>query len=68
MTALGDYAGAGDLVRRMAPVYARGPGGQSHQMFTANGTAHALPGKAHSDQQVRSDNEMKAPQMSLTGG
>ena len=47
----GRHMDALELVRNMAPVYDRGPGGQSHQVFDRNGTVFELPGKAHADQQ-----------------
>lgn len=47
----GRHIDALELVRNMAPVYDRGPGGQSHQVFDRNGTVFEMPAKAHADQQ-----------------
>ena len=47
----GEYAAALDLVRAMAPVYDRGPGGQSHQVFSRNHTSLEMADKAAADQQ-----------------
>jgi hypothetical protein len=51
LSIFGCYADALELVHRMAHVYDRGPGGQSHQVFDRNGTQFWLPAKAHADQQ-----------------
>ena len=48
-----DYGAAADVLRRAAPVYLHGPGGQSHQVFGRNASEiRMLPAKAHADQQV----------------
>ena len=47
----GNYTAALGLVRAMAPVYDRGPGGQSHQVFTRDHTELEMADKAANDQQ-----------------